>query len=118
LCITTKTCTQIQNFKRNSLDNYNDSEHVVKTKNAPFFMNFQNINKNDNFFPLDWSLKKVFRLIAEGATRFLHHQICEVAADCLQKSRDDLITCAYFCDMSTRLEETLAEVKILLFIFV
>ena len=51
LCITTKICTQIQNFKRNSLENYNDSEHAVKTKNAPFFINFLNINKNANFFP-------------------------------------------------------------------
>ena len=41
LCITTKTCTQIQNY----LENYNDSEHAVKTKNAPFFMSFPNINK-------------------------------------------------------------------------
>src|SRR5690349_4251109 len=45
LCITTKTCTQIENFKRNFLENYNDSELVVKTKNAPFFMHFPNINK-------------------------------------------------------------------------
>ena len=44
LCITTKTCTQIQNFKRNYLKNYNDSEHAVKTKNAPFFMIFPNIS--------------------------------------------------------------------------
>ncbi len=29
LCITTKTCTPIQNFKRNYLENYNDSEHTV-----------------------------------------------------------------------------------------
>src|SRR3569623_1868386 len=36
--------TQIQNFKRNYLENYNDSEHVVKTKNAPFFMIFPNIS--------------------------------------------------------------------------
>ena len=40
LCITTKTC----NFKRNYLENYNDSEHAVKTKNAPFFMIFPNIS--------------------------------------------------------------------------
>ena len=38
-----RVCTQIQNFKRNYLENYNDSEHDVKTKNAPFFMNFPNI---------------------------------------------------------------------------
>ena len=34
---------QRDNFKRNFLKNYNDSEHAVKTKNAPFFMNFLNI---------------------------------------------------------------------------
>jgi hypothetical protein len=33
----------MRNFKRNYLKNYNDSEHAVKTKNAPFFMNFSNI---------------------------------------------------------------------------
>ena len=31
------------NFKCNYLKNYNDSEHAVKTKNAPFFMIFPNI---------------------------------------------------------------------------
>ena len=35
--------SNIANFKRNSLKNCNDSEHAVKTKNAPFFMNFPNI---------------------------------------------------------------------------
>jgi hypothetical protein len=39
------------NFKRNYLENYNDSEGTVKTKNTPFFMKFPNINKNGNFFP-------------------------------------------------------------------
>ena len=43
LCITTKSLTQIENFKRNYLENYNNSEHAVKTKNAPFFMIFPNI---------------------------------------------------------------------------
>jgi hypothetical protein len=51
LCITTKTCTQIQNFKRNFLENYNDSGYAVKIKNAPFFMNFPNISKNGQLFP-------------------------------------------------------------------
>src|ERR1700693_616742 len=46
-----RACTQIQNFKRNFLENYNDSEFTVKTKNAPFFMNFLNINVA-TFFPL------------------------------------------------------------------
>ena len=31
-------------FKHNYLENYNDSEHAVKTKNAPFFMIFPNIS--------------------------------------------------------------------------
>ena len=41
-------------FKRNYLENYNDSEHAVKTKNAPFFMIFPNIS----FFHMvvtDWT---------------------------------------------------------------
>src|SRR3569833_2458087 len=41
LCITTKSMNK---FKRNYLENYNDSEHTVKTKNAPFFMIFPNIS--------------------------------------------------------------------------
>jgi hypothetical protein len=32
------------NFKRNYLENYNDSEDAIKTKNASFFMNFPNIS--------------------------------------------------------------------------
>ena len=36
---------KIANFKRDYLDNDNDSEFTVKTKNAPFFMNFPNIYK-------------------------------------------------------------------------
>ena len=30
-------------IKRNYLENYNDSEHAVKTKNAPLFIIFPNI---------------------------------------------------------------------------
>jgi hypothetical protein len=51
LYITTKTWTQIQNFKHNFLENYNDSEHAVKINNTPFFMNFLNTNKNWQLFP-------------------------------------------------------------------
>ena len=36
---------KIANFKRDYLDNDNDSEFTVKTKNAPFFINFPNIYK-------------------------------------------------------------------------
>ncbi|TKR62293.1 hypothetical protein L596_026275 [Steinernema carpocapsae] len=48
------------------------------------------------------------RLISDGATRFLLHQIVEIASDCLTKSKEDIITCAYFCEMSQRLEDTLS----------
>src|SRR3954470_23253222 len=54
LCITTKSLYTNSNFKRNYLENYNDSEHAVKTKNAPFFMIFPNIS----FFHMivtDWT---------------------------------------------------------------
>ena len=34
----------VNNFKRNYLENDNDLEHAVKTKNAPFFMIFPNIS--------------------------------------------------------------------------
>src|SRR5690349_24543250 len=55
-----RACTQIQNFKHNYLENYNDSEHAVKTKNALFFMIFPSIS----FFSygyklLDWSFKVI-----------------------------------------------------------
>jgi hypothetical protein len=46
-------------FKRNYLENYNDSEHVVKAKNAPFFMIFP------KFFHMVvnyWTVSKVIRL--------------------------------------------------------
>ena len=43
--------SKIANFKRNFLENDNDSEFTVKTKNAPFFMDCLNINKNWQLFP-------------------------------------------------------------------
>ena len=42
--------------------------------------------------------------------RFGHHQIIEMARDCLQKSQDKLITSRYFYEMSENLEKLLAEV--------
>ncbi|EPB68514.1 kinase domain protein [Ancylostoma ceylanicum] len=53
--------------------------------------------------------RTLLRLIGDGATRFLHHQIVEVASDCLARSRDETISCSYFCEMSQRLDETLNE---------
>ena len=33
----------MNNFKRDYLKNYNDSEYALKIKNAPLFINFSNI---------------------------------------------------------------------------
>ncbi|CAG9530672.1 unnamed protein product [Cercopithifilaria johnstoni] len=49
------------------------------------------------------------RLISDGATRFLHHQIVEIANDCLSKSKDDLTNASYFSEISQRLEAVVAE---------
>ena len=40
-----------QNFTRDYLEAVSDSEHAVKTKNSPIFMNFPNIKKIWDCFP-------------------------------------------------------------------
>ena len=55
-------------FKRNYLENYNDSEDAVKTKNASFFMIFPNIS----FFHMivtDWT-GPLMEYISLGKTVF------------------------------------------------
>lgn len=42
--------------------------------------------------------------------RFVHHQVIEMARDCLQKSQEKLITSRYFYEMSENLEILLMEV--------
>lgn len=42
--------------------------------------------------------------------RFVHHQIIEMARDCLQKSQEKLITTRYFYEMNENLERLLMEV--------
>ena len=49
-----RACTQTQNFKRNYLENYNDSKHAVKTKNVQFFMIFPNFHLME-VVPLDYA---------------------------------------------------------------
>ncbi|XP_049805773.1 microtubule-associated serine/threonine-protein kinase 3 isoform X3 [Schistocerca nitens] len=43
--------------------------------------------------------------------RFVHHQIVEMARDCLQKSEEKLVTSRYFYEMSENLEKLLSETK-------
>jgi microtubule-associated serine/threonine kinase len=42
--------------------------------------------------------------------RFVHHQVIEMARDCLQKSEEKLVTSRYFYEMSENLERLLLEV--------
>ncbi|XP_050725655.1 microtubule-associated serine/threonine-protein kinase 3-like isoform X6 [Eriocheir sinensis] len=43
--------------------------------------------------------------------RFVHHQVIELAKDCLQKSQEKLITSRYFYELSENLEKLLCETK-------
>ncbi|KAK9737338.1 protein of unknown function (DUF1908) [Popillia japonica] len=43
--------------------------------------------------------------------RFVHHQVLEMARDCLNKSQNKLITSPYFYEMSENLERLLMETK-------
>ena len=44
--------------------------------------------------------------------RFVHHQVIEMARDCLKKSEEKLITRRYFYEMLENLERLLSEVRI------
>lgn len=43
--------------------------------------------------------------------RFVHHQVIEMARDCLSKSQEKLISSRYFYEMSENLERLLSETK-------
>jgi len=43
--------------------------------------------------------------------RFVHHQVIEMARDCLLKSQEKLISSRYFYEMSENLERLLSETK-------
>lgn len=49
------------------------------------------------------------RHACDAVARFAHHQIIELARDCLQKSHDKLVTSQYFYEMYESLEKLLAE---------
>jgi len=50
--------------------------------------------------------------------RFVHHQVIEMARDCLQKSEERLITSRYFYEMSENLEKLLSEVQVKTFLVI
>uniref|UniRef100_A0AAY4DHZ5 non-specific serine/threonine protein kinase n=1 Tax=Denticeps clupeoides TaxID=299321 RepID=A0AAY4DHZ5_9TELE len=47
--------------------------------------------------------------LADGVLSFAHHQIIELARDCLEKSRHGLITSRYFCELTDKLEKLFQE---------
>ena len=50
-------------------------------------------------------------LDCDAIARFVHHQLVEMARDCLAKSRDKLISSAYFYELSENLEKLLQDVS-------
>ncbi|XP_058536603.1 microtubule-associated serine/threonine-protein kinase 2 isoform X2 [Ochotona princeps] len=47
--------------------------------------------------------------LADGALSFIHHQVIEMARDCLDKSRNGLITSHYFYELQENLEKLLQD---------
>lgn len=50
--------------------------------------------------------------LADGALSFIHHQVIEMARDCLDKSRNGLITSHYFYELQENLEKLLQDVSV------
>ncbi|XP_055699596.1 microtubule-associated serine/threonine-protein kinase 3 isoform X2 [Phlebotomus papatasi] len=63
------------------------------------------INENKNFTTLGKFCD------SSPIVRFVHHQVMEMARDCLHKSHTKLITSRYFYEMSENLERLLVETK-------
>ncbi|OWF46091.1 Microtubule-associated serine/threonine-protein kinase 2 [Mizuhopecten yessoensis] len=47
----------------------------------------------------------------DAITRFLHHQVLELARDCLAQSQNKLITRSYFFDLSDKLEKLIEDAE-------
>ncbi|XP_078318625.1 microtubule-associated serine/threonine-protein kinase 3-like isoform X3 [Crassostrea virginica] len=54
---------------------------------------------------------KLEEVDCDAITRFLHHQVMELARDCLQKSQDKQITGTYFFELSEKLEKLLIDAQ-------
>ena len=51
-------------------------------------------------------------LECDGAARFVHHQIIELARDCLRKSVDKVLSANYFYELNENLERLLIDVSV------
>ncbi|TWW58417.1 Microtubule-associated serine/threonine-protein kinase 2 [Takifugu flavidus] len=47
--------------------------------------------------------------LADGVLSFIHHQLIELSRDCLEKSREGLITSRYFYELQENLEKLLQD---------
>lgn len=52
------------------------------------------------------------RPLADGVLSFVFHQLIELSRDCLDKSREDLITSRYFYELQESLEKLLHDVSL------
>lgn len=50
--------------------------------------------------------------LADGVLSFIHHQLIELSRDCLEKSREGLITSRYFYELQENLEKLLQDVSL------
>ena len=62
------------------------------------------INTNSNMSPNP-------ELAGDGTARFVHHQVVEIASDCLSKSKEKMISSAYFYELSEKLDRLLGDVS-------
>jgi hypothetical protein len=92
----------IQNLKCNYLKNYNDSEHAVKTKNAPFFINFPNINKMATFFPLDWSFNNFTNFSLNGKENPIRSILSDAERYLPAKCDQKKYNCRGSCDLNNK----------------
>jgi len=49
---------------------------------------------------------------SDGVARFVHHQIVELARDCLEKSEKKLISSSYFFELTEKLEKLRHDVSV------
>jgi len=52
-------------------------------------------------------------VVGGGSLRFIHHQVLELARDCLQKSSAKLLSAPYFHEMSENLTRLIQDVRML-----
>jgi len=90
-----------------------DDPLLVSTSDSGALQHQQKMSMSFNNSELLLSASPVSRKIwTNGAARFLHNQIIELACDVLQKSDEDMLSSVYFYDMFQNLEDLLAEVSI------